>query len=161
MKLDLQKSDSAPGRHSSVLCSAVDIVKDQGWTCSLSSKSEGNTTHRGGKLWSEYCSMTAGFNSAMSGTLFCNPPAQPTSIFLGVSRRGQLKSQSISQFGLAPHFRQVPVGIYNTFRTRSSLSAALTLNASTTYLTDIFFPPYVISQTVAYSKPNNALFKIA
>lgn len=61
------------------------------------------------------------------------------SIFLGVCHKGQLKSLSISQFGLAPHFRQVPVGIYNTFRTRSSLSTALTLNASTTYLNDMIF----------------------
>lgn len=59
--------------------------------------------------------------------------------FLGVSRRGQLTSRSISQFGLAPHFRQVPVGIYSTFRTCSSLSTALPLTASTKYLTDILF----------------------
>lgn len=78
----------------------------------------------------------------MSASLFCNSTAQLTSIFLGVSYTGQLKSRSISQFGLASHFRQVPVGIYNTFITRSSLSTALTLNASTTDLTDTFFPRY-------------------
>lgn len=39
-------------------------------------------------------------------------------------------------------FRQVPVGIYNTFITRSSLSTALTLNASATNWTDTFFSRY-------------------
>lgn len=96
----------------------------------------------------------------MSSMVFWKSTAQPTSIFLEVSRRGQLKSRSVSQFGLPPHFRQVPVGIYNTLKTRSSLSTALTLNASTTYLTDMFFKIILspaISQTVAYSKLDNTV----
>lgn len=56
-------------------------------------------------------------------------------------------------------FRQVPVGIYNTLITRSSLSAALTLNASATNWADTFF--LIISQIVEYSKQDNSSFKIA
>lgn len=110
-----------------------------------------------GKHWSEYSSLT------LRNEWYVVLQFYSTSHFhiscLSFSQRAASVSEYISQFGLAPHFRQVPVGIYNTFRTRSSLSAALTLNASTTYLTDIFFFLLDISQIVAYLKLDDTHIK--
>lgn len=132
--VDLQISDSAPGKHSSVLMQWSRYSQGPGMNM-LSPVNHKETPGKDRKTLSEHSITGLNWPAEWEVTLFCK---SATSIFLGASCRGQLKSQSISQFGLAPHFRQVPVGIYNTFSASSSLSAALTLNASTTYLTDIF-----------------------
>lgn len=124
-----------------------------GWTCSLRSISEENPRNM-----RESAGLTAGFNCLQNeGYVVLILQNNPLAYFLRFLAECRL-SLSISQFGLAPHFRQVPVGIYNTFRTSSSLSLALNLNASTTYLSDIFFSP-VNSQIVAYQSWNSSRSK--
>lgn len=129
------------------------MIKHWGWTCSLPSKSK-----RYGTKMGKHCpntpSVSVGFTGMQKEGNVLQIYSTTMLLYFSVSHRGQLKSLSISQFGLAPHFRQVPVGIYNTFRARPSLSTALTLNASTTYLTDMIFFSFfhVITQNICIFK---------